>query len=76
MATPGYCIAEAYVSRKLHTDKLKRMEEDQKAKIDGDDDEVKQQSGCFLSIFNKVHPARTVPKDLAGNEAQRLDSKG
>ncbi|KAF9682561.1 hypothetical protein SADUNF_Sadunf05G0121700 [Salix dunnii] len=69
MATPGYCIAEAYVSRKLHSDKLKRMEEE-KSKID---EGVKQQSGCFPSIFKKVHPAQTVLKHrAAGNEAQRL----
>ncbi|KAJ6735747.1 hypothetical protein OIU85_018010 [Salix viminalis] len=73
MATPGYCIAEAYVSRKLHSGKLKRVEEE-KARID---DGEKQQSGCFLSIFKKVHPAQTVLEHRpAGNEAQRLDSKG
>jgi len=72
MATHGYCLAEAYVLRRLHNDKLKRMEEE-KAKMD--DDELDLGVNCFLSIFKKVFPARAVLKIGAGKEAQRLDSK-
>ena len=76
MATHGYCLAEAYVLRRLHNDKLKRMEEE-KAKMDDDDDddELDLEVNCFLSIFKKVFPARAVLKVGAGKEAQRLDSK-
>ncbi|KAJ6866185.1 hypothetical protein NC652_037672 [Populus alba x Populus x berolinensis] len=70
---PGYCLAEAYVLRRLHNDRLKRMDEE-KAKMD-DDDELDLEVNCFLSIFKKVFPARAVLKDGAGKEAQRLDSK-
>lgn len=73
MATHGYCLAEAYVLRRLHNDKLKRMDEE-KAKMD-DDDELDLEVNCFLSIFKKVLPARAVLKDGAGKEAQRWDSK-
>ena len=73
MATHGYCLAEAYVLRRLRNDKLKRMDEE-KAKMD-DDDELDLEVNCFLSIFKKVLPARAVLKDGAGKEAQRLDSK-
>ncbi|KAI5558215.1 hypothetical protein POPTR_017G035600v4 [Populus trichocarpa] len=74
MATHGYCLAEAYVLRRLHNDKLKRMEEE-KAKMDDDDDELDIEVNCFLSIFKKVFPARAVLEVGAGKEAQRLDSK-
>ncbi|KAF2291468.1 hypothetical protein GH714_024520 [Hevea brasiliensis] len=61
MATPGYCLAEAYVQRKLHKEALKKLEEE-RAKAEGFDFEVKQSSGCFPSMLKKVHPgpARSV----------------
>ncbi|KAJ6860064.1 hypothetical protein NC651_036413 [Populus alba x Populus x berolinensis] len=49
MATHGYCLAEAYVLRRLHNYKLKRMDEE-KAKMDDDDDELDLEVNCFLSI--------------------------
>ena len=57
MATHGYRLVEAYVLRRLHNDKLKRMDEE-KAKMDDDDDELDLEVNCFLSIFEKVLPAR------------------
>ena len=63
MATPGYCIAEAHVTRKLYREKLKKMEEEQRAKSTVDYLEVKKSSdtnskntiGCF-GMLKKIHP--------------------
>ncbi|OAY58196.1 hypothetical protein MANES_02G157200v8 [Manihot esculenta] len=55
MATPGYCLAEAYVQRKLQREALKKLEEE-RAKAEGFDVEVKQSGGCFPSMFKKVYP--------------------
>ncbi|KAF2291473.1 hypothetical protein GH714_024552 [Hevea brasiliensis] len=79
MATPGYCLAEAYVQRKLHKEALKKLEEE-RAKAEGFDFEVKQSSGCFPSMLKKVHPgpARSVSEkgQCAGKEVKRLDYNG
>lgn len=73
MATAGSGIAEAYVLRKLHNEKLKTMEEE-KAKVEGLAAEVKQSSGCFLSMFKKTHPVSET-ENYAGKGVERLDNK-
>ncbi|KAH1057534.1 hypothetical protein J1N35_035599 [Gossypium stocksii] len=56
MATPGCQIAEIYVMRKLHTEKMKR-EEEERAKSEDVGFSGKKSSGCcFPSMFKKVHP--------------------
>lgn len=62
MATPGYCIAEAYVLRKMEKEKLKKIEAKSAKK-----EEILQledtnyPSGCFswswLVKKMKIHPA-------------------
>ncbi|KAL5813093.1 hypothetical protein ACOSQ3_028043 [Xanthoceras sorbifolium] len=64
MATPGYYLAEAYVLRKMHKEKMKIIEED-KPKIEGIDLEDKistsSSTGCFLWKVKKIHPKRVSP---------------
>ncbi|XVF36788.1 hypothetical protein REPUB_Repub19eG0088300 [Reevesia pubescens] len=57
MATPGYQLAEVYVMRKLHKEKMKRKEEEKRAKTEEIDFAVKQSSCCFPSMFKKIHPS-------------------
>ncbi|GMN45260.1 hypothetical protein TIFTF001_014456 [Ficus carica] len=67
MATAGSYIAEAHVMRKLHKEKMKRMEEEttKRSSDDKDDDVVsgvKRSSstiGCF-GMFRKIHPSSNV----------------
>ena len=70
MATPGYCLAEAYVLRKMHKEKMKRIEQDQKANIEEiglDQDKRSTTGGCFLWKVNKKrHTKRVSSTDHAG----------
>ncbi|XVF39462.1 hypothetical protein PTKIN_Ptkin01aG0036900 [Pterospermum kingtungense] len=54
MATPGYELAEVYVARKLHKDRMK-IEEEERAKTEEIGFEVKNSGGCFSSLFKKIH---------------------
>lgn len=67
----GPAIAEAYVMRKLHKEKLRMMEEEADAKESGY--EAKQPSGCFLLMFKKIHPSRTITKQIGAMEEQGFD---
>uniref|UniRef100_A0A2C9U137 Uncharacterized protein n=1 Tax=Manihot esculenta TaxID=3983 RepID=A0A2C9U137_MANES len=70
MATSGYWLAEADVRRKLQREALKKLEEE-RAKANGFDFEVKESSGCFPSMFKKVHPILYVSvKDRAEGSTQ------
>lgn len=63
MSTAGYSIAEAYVLRKIHADKLKKMDEERgrSKKITPIKDNVKNHStGCFMFKFSKIHPTKVV----------------
>ncbi|EEF48443.1 conserved hypothetical protein [Ricinus communis] len=67
MATAGYALAEAHVQRTLHKEKMKKSKEE-RAKVEGFNLEVKQSTGCFPSMFKKVHPAARLAsvEDLQG----------
>ncbi|OWM90226.1 hypothetical protein CDL15_Pgr006547 [Punica granatum] len=56
-------IAEAYVLRKLHKEKM-RKEEEERAKSLGIDALVPRAKpgnrGCFFGMFKKVHPSSVV----------------
>lgn len=74
MATPGYQIAEIYVMRKLHKEKMKRKEEEERAKSEGVGFAGKKTSGCcFPSMFKKVHPGRASTLDRVRNEVKDDD---
>ena len=86
MATAGFYIAEAHVMRKLHKEKMKRMEEEERvmaevgvgagieARTSGSP--VKKTSKC-LWIFKKVHPSQILV-NLAQEEEKvgKWDSRG
>lgn len=69
MSVSGYNLAEVYVKRKLHKEKLKQMEQDQRATnaatttADGYDhhSRVKQSNGCnnLFGVIKKVHPTNS-----------------
>lgn len=64
MTTPGYELAEVYVMRKLHKEKMKRKEEE-RAKTEeniGFAVETSTSIGCFSSMFKKIHPSRDTSK--------------
>ncbi|KAJ4701255.1 hypothetical protein OWV82_024523 [Melia azedarach] len=55
MSTPGYYIADVYVLRKIHKEKLKGREEDG-VEIKVSDAEEKNSSGSnFSSMVKKMH---------------------
>ncbi|OMO85739.1 hypothetical protein CCACVL1_10015, partial [Corchorus capsularis] len=56
MSTPGFDLAEVYVRRKLHKEQLKRKEEE-RAKTQKIDLAATKSTGCFSSMFNKIHPS-------------------
>ncbi|TXG52872.1 hypothetical protein EZV62_022041 [Acer yangbiense] len=74
MTTPGYYLAEAYVLRKMHKEKMKKIDQE-KAKIEGIDlDQGKRSSrssGCFLW---KIRPKRVSSTDY--DAAGKLTSNG
>ncbi|PWA67923.1 hypothetical protein CTI12_AA313570 [Artemisia annua] len=58
MATSG--LAEAYVMRKHHQEKINTTLKGRGATNDSafhDDDHVSSTIGCFPTLFKKVHPA-------------------
>ena len=63
MATATAGLAEVYVMRKLHKDKMmKRLQINGKAErkvyvIDPPEEEMNSSFGCFSSMFKKIHPA-------------------
>ncbi|KAL5777098.1 hypothetical protein ACOSP7_010024 [Xanthoceras sorbifolium] len=71
METPGYYLAEAYVLRKMHKEKMKRIEED-KPKIEGiylEDKTSTSNSGCFLWKVKKIHPKRVSSTERCNNKS-------
>ena len=65
MATASAGLAEVYVMKKLHKDKIKRMEIKEKFErkvyaIDPPEEEINPSFGCFSSMFKKIHPANII----------------
>lgn len=75
MATPGACIAEAYVLKKMHKAKMKRIDEE-KSKIEEIDLEEKGSTGCFSWKNKKIHPKRISSANNTGKETERWENKG
>jgi hypothetical protein len=74
----GYGLAEIYVLRKLHKEKMKIVEEEERDnKMDVIDQfKEKKSSGCFVWGFKKIHPNTASPTmDCAGKAADTWDSK-
>lgn len=82
MSVVGYSLAEVYVKRKLHKEKLKQIEQVQRVAnaaatttstdVDEYHSTVKQSNGCNLFGFiKKVHPTKgqMVIADSAENSA-------
>ncbi|XWS23845.1 hypothetical protein CRYUN_Cryun28dG0050000 [Craigia yunnanensis] len=72
MATPGNELAEVYVMRKLHKDQMKRKEEE-RAKTEEIGFAVKNSSGCFSSLFKKIHPRPVSTLKHEGKEVKSCD---
>lgn len=56
----SYGLAEAYVMRDLHKKKLKKEEEEERAKLGSAPSELTatKSSGCFFrQVLKKVHPS-------------------
>ncbi|KAL4604023.1 hypothetical protein ACB092_10G165200 [Castanea dentata] len=53
----GYGLAEIYVMRKLHKEKMKTREEEERANMDEIEFKGKKSSGCFLWAFKKIDPS-------------------
>ena len=75
MATAGCYIAEAHVMKKLHREKVKKMEEDKRASkiVDCSESEVNKFNnsiiGCF-GMFKKIHPSNN-----QDNNAKKISSE-
>jgi len=78
MAT-GYGLAEIYVLRKLHKEKMKtmEMEEEERGRADGEYNlkEKKPSTGCFSWGFKKIHPNATTSRtmDCAAKDMETSD---
>ena len=60
MALAGYGIAEAYVMKKLHKEKMKGEEKEEKTKMDMAGSEAKRSSGgCFFWCSKNEHRTST-----------------
>ncbi|XVE60423.1 hypothetical protein DITRI_Ditri05aG0127500 [Diplodiscus trichospermus] len=73
MATPGYELAEVYVMRKLHKEQMKRKEEERR-KTEETGFAVKSSSGCFSSMFKKIHPSETSRLKQGRQEVNSCDN--
>lgn len=74
----GYGLAEIYVLRKLHKEKMKTMEEEERAdyNVGVIHHQLKQNksSGCFFWGFKKIHPNTTSrTMDCAAKDMETLD---
>lgn len=71
----GCSIAEAYVMRKMHMEKMKR-EEEERAKQEGvDRRKDRGSSGCFSWRHQKLHATRIASEDFSSKEDDTLDQK-
>lgn len=64
MSTPGYDLAQAYVMRKLHKQKLKQQQQTVKASSSGDTHQLRRvkqsnSAGCLFWMFKKIHPSNS-----------------
>lgn len=59
MSMASYGLAEAYVMRDLHKKKLKKEEEEERAKLGmAPSETAAKSSGCFFRpVWKKVHPS-------------------
>ena len=67
----GGGLAEAYVMRKLHREKTKRMEGETMGDSEGSKEEKtnKVGMGAVFGLRRKVHPNASMPTDCSGKEA-------
>ncbi|KAG7980935.1 hypothetical protein I3843_05G207800 [Carya illinoinensis] len=68
----GYGLAEIYVLRKLHKEKMNTMdqEEGKDNNMDAIEFKEKTSSGCFFWVFKKVHPSSTRIVGCPGKEVE------
>ena len=52
----AYGLAEIYVMKKLHKEKMKTREEEERANMDEIEFKERKSSGCFFWAFKKIHP--------------------
>lgn len=76
----GYGLAEIYVLRKLHKEKMKIEKEEEEERANNMDviDQLKEKKsgGCFFWGFKKIHPNTTSPTmDCAVKAVDTWDSK-
>ncbi|XWS23846.1 hypothetical protein CRYUN_Cryun28dG0050100 [Craigia yunnanensis] len=62
----GVGLAEAYVMRSLHKEKMKKMEKEQAKSDDKVFDEKKIPAGCFFWVSKKTHSAKVSSADSTG----------
>ncbi|CAA2955511.1 Hypothetical predicted protein [Olea europaea subsp. europaea] len=63
MLTGNADIAEAYVLRKLHKEKMKKLEKKTRQENALKEDDRGAGSGCFSILFKKVHPSSMPESD-------------
>lgn len=80
MSIANYALAEAYVMRKNHQEKMKTTTFDaqgtaKRSKIDNDDiDRATSTIGCFPTLFKKIHPAMSSTKLVQDSSHDRHSS--
>ena len=68
----GYGLAEIYVMKKLHKEKMKTTEEEERANMDEIEFEEKKLSGCFFWPFKKIHPSN--PPQIIDAPGKKLET--
>ncbi|GMY17224.1 hypothetical protein FCV25MIE_12463 [Fagus crenata] len=71
----GYGLAESFVLRKLHKEKMKIMKEEERANMDEIEFKEKKTSGCFIWAFKKIHPSSSQIMGSPRKEVETWDYK-
>ncbi|KAB1205436.1 hypothetical protein CJ030_MR7G010623 [Morella rubra] len=67
----GQSLAEIYVMRKIHKEKMKATEEEERPNLDiGIECQENKPSGCFFWVFKKIHPSSSRIMGSAGKEVK------
>ncbi|CAK7347082.1 unnamed protein product [Dovyalis caffra] len=72
MAAIDTGLAQAYVMRKLHKEKMEKLEQAEKGIVTGEK-KGKNPSGCFFWGYKKNHPAKVNCEENQAKENETLD---
>ena len=69
----GYGLAEIYIMKKLHKEKMKTRKEEERANMDEIESEQIKTSGCFFWAFKKIQQSNPQIMDFPEKEVETWD---